>query len=429
MTGVTPEVRPCLSVQVPRELLRGMLIYLLPWFVFVPFVKIPGTPLSTDDLLPLGIIGVGILMRPLAKRPRGEAVTIALLSLAVVNLASALANVGPEAEVTRMVARGFGRFLLYAALLDAIRVTLSGPRDVRRMLGSIVVVAMAQSCFCLWAYWTNYSGPAGIGMAVTPDWTTLRRVHGTFGGGISNEGGTSVGSNFLAAFLMCALILAAGLLLYAKQRPVKIIWAAAACLCAAAMGVSFTRASFVAAALGLVVLGLLQRRFALVAVVGICGAGAALSVPGFAARLATVDSNRLGLYAAGAAIAWDHPGLGVGDGNYLTALRGPRRYERTDHGVAISTPHNSMLLCAAHAGFVAAFLLLFCVLFAIGRMLLWSLWARDPEQKLVMATLAAASVAFWLQDQSNNLLFVPKTATFFWVFVGLSLVAVRGESR
>ena len=94
-----------------RAALRLLVIYLLPWFVFVPMVRLYGSPLSSDDLLPLFIATAGLGVRLLGARPRFEAVTACLLGVAVVSLFASLTLPGTDAEMVRSVARGFGRTL------------------------------------------------------------------------------------------------------------------------------------------------------------------------------------------------------------------------------------------------------------------------------------------------------------------------------
>lgn len=405
--------------------LRSCVIYVLPWFVFVPYYPVAGTPLSLDDLLPVAVVGLGVVVGLGSTRPRFEAVTALLLGLAVVNLAATLASDGGNGDLIRSAARGFGRVTFFAALMWTVLIAVRDRGDVERTLQSTALAGAAQGLFAVWSYWTDYHGPAGIGVAPTPEWTTLRRVHGTFAV-VDGSESVPVSANFLSAYLMVTCLVAVGLALKATSVRGRALWYGAAALCIAGIGVTFGRSSLAGVAVGGLVLALLARRTSIVlAVVALCGLAVAL-VPGLSKRLTSFDNDRLALYHAGLQIALDHPALGVGDGNYLRVMDSEPEYRVTPFGGATSTPHNSVLLAAAHTGWVGAALLGFAVLFALARMFLLAWWSTEPAQRQLLSALAAACAAFCLQDQTNNLLFVPKTAVFFWLFVALSVVVGRG---
>ncbi|MBI5511514.1 MAG: hypothetical protein HY903_22385 [Deltaproteobacteria bacterium] len=422
-----PGAPPAIGARL-RPLVRAAVIWLFPWFVFVPFVELPHTPLSLDDLLPVVVVGLGLVWRLFGGRPRFEVVTYGLMIVALLNLGATLGSGGTDAELLRSTARGFGRFLFHAAMLTTVAGVLDGRDDVRRLLRVVIVAAVVQSAFCLFAYATDYTGPFGIGMAPTPMWSTLKRVHGTFAAGGSWEGGTPVAANFLSAYLMCAGVLCGAMALQARRLWGRALYLAALGACVAGIGVSYSRASFVGLGVGLVVVALLTRRGWLVLVFALVAAGSVVLVPRLKDRLTSLESNRTALYAAGVRVVSDHPLFGVGDGNYGRLLRGSARYQYTPYGVALATPHNSTLLAAAHAGLPAGLVLLGLVLLALGRMWLVSLWSVDREARLLAAGISGAATAFFLQDQVNSLLFVPKTAAWFWLLVALSVVLARGVS-
>jgi O-antigen ligase len=417
---------PWARVEALRPVVRVAVIWVLPWFVFVPFVELPGLPVSLDDLLPVIVVGAGLLLRFAGGRPRFEPVTWGLILLAVLNLVATVSAGGTDHDLVRSAARGFGRFLFYAGLVNTVAGVIRNRHDVERMLTSIVIGAVVQGLFCLWAYATGYSGPYGIGVAPTPIWTSLRRVHGTFASGTSLAGGSPVSANFLSAYLMAAAVLAGGLALRTGRWLGRGASLAAIGICVAGIGVSFSRSSLVAVGVGLALVALLSRRFWLVGAAVILAVLTLAAVPGLRERLSSVDSNRRALYAAGMRVVEDNPLCGVGDGNYLKILNSSARYQLPPEGVAVATPHNSVLLAAAHAGVFAGLLLAIIVFLVIGRMLLLSLWLEEPLARTLAAALAAAAIGFWIQDQVNSLLFVPKTASWFWILAGLSLVLGRG---
>jgi putative inorganic carbon (hco3(-)) transporter len=221
-------------------------------------------------------------------------------------------------------------------------------------------------------------------------------------------------------------VLAGGLALRAERWLSRGGYLAAMAICAAGIGVSFTRSSLVGVGVGLTLTALLSRRHWLVAAALLLGGASLVWVPGLRERLSSVDSNRPALYVAGARIIEDHPLLGVGDGNYQRVLHSTERYQMTPEGVAVATPHNSVLLATAHAGPLAGMLLFIVVLVVIGRLFLLSFWIQDRAAQTLVAALTGAVVSSWLQDQVNSLLFVPKTATWFCVFAALALVLGRG---
>jgi putative inorganic carbon (hco3(-)) transporter len=155
-------------------------------------------------------------------------------------------------------------------------------------------------------------------------------------------------------------------------------------------------------------------------------AAGVVAVPGLSSRLQSLESDRLALQTAGIEMIADYPLLGVGEGNFVAVLQTGPRYQYTEYGKAQSTPHVSVLLAAAYAGVAAGLVLLFVWLVILGRGVAYSALAKDPKRRLLLAALTAACVAYLFQDQLNNLIFIPKTRTFLWIFATLVAVAGRG---
>ena len=406
-----------------RETVRLAVIYILPWFVFIPVAKVPYTPFSTDDLLPLAIIGGGLLVRLwCGGRPRFELVTAGLLLLAFLNFVASVGTAWPASDLIRSAARGGGRFLMDASLVAVMLFCLRDGRDAKRMMQSIVVAAVAQTLFCVWAYTTDYVGPGGIGMAPRPDWSDLRRVHGTFS---TEETWIAVSSNFLAAFLMCATLLAIGLADLSRNILGRLSWCASAALCVVGIALSYTRASLAGLGLGVLAYGVLSRRYVVVLALLLVVAASVVTVPGLRNRLASIESDRLALLTAGLNVIGDYPLLGVGEGNFTYVLQTGPRYQYTEYGKAQSTPHVSVLMAAAYAGIAAGLVLVLIWLTLVGRGIAYSALATDPKKRLLLAALTATCVAYLFQDQLNNLIFIPKTRTFLWIFAALIVVAGR----
>lgn len=401
---------------------RWLVLILLVAAIFPPFIPLAG-PLSADDLLPLIALGVAAVpvLRAKVALPR-DVTYVAFVLLLTVAAVSSAANAHGLGELGRMLGRSTFRMAFYLTLIVAVRVLYAGEGWPRRAAVAVAGAATVEALFCLASYVLRYTGPYGVGVVEFAWWSVLKgeiRVQGTFGGAKGEFDALSVSANFLAAYMVLTIPLTAGLALGAKARRWKIAGLLASLAQAATLYLTFTRAALLAFVVSVIVFGFLagKKKLALAAVA--LSIGMAFTAAPVRAKLMGEKHDRYALYWASLAITWDHPFFGIGDGNYDTVLHTNQRYHDTPFGTATATSHNSILLAAAHFGFLGGVAQGFLYVLLVLVMLRAVRQAQGHPDALVAVGIAAGVFGYLVQDQINNLAYVPKVATQMWLLVAL----------
>lgn len=231
--------------------------------------------------------------------------------------------------------------------------------------------------------------------------------------------GTMTNPNLLAAFLLLFLPLAAAAALSQVDHAPKVVSLAIVAAGYIALLLTFSRAAYVAAVLGLLAWFALRRAnwraivtvlvgtFALgfVALVGLAVSGASLGVRGR-------------VYRAAVDIALGHP-LGVGMGHGGAALQA-----RLDDSLKFQHAHNlwlNWLLETGPLGFLAMGLITFVALLTVAR----AAQRRSLEAGAIGAGLVGFLTVSLLDDPANAV----RIAIAFWIMLGLAVTARGGRSR
>lgn len=401
-----------------------------------------GLGMSVDDLIPsaAAIAGVVLLARwgfPPLPRP----VAIAFGVWICFGAASAVFNGDGIAGIVRLAGPGVARplFWLVFAWTAAAVARRAG---VATLLIPIAAIGIVQAVFAIAAY--TRCGEIHLGAVSQPEneavWDSRRPL------GVEQGAGTNVGeqrircratgtlgqsSNFLAAFLVTTLPVAAGAAIAERRRLRRAVYAAGTLAMAAAVVLTFTRAALlaVAAALAITLLFAAPRRAVPLLIAGaVLLVAATAAVPQLRRRLSDPANDRRALWYSGMLIFADHPVFGVGFGRYLAVQRSNPKYLDTPFGVPTTTAHNGFIAVAAEGGGpqAAAVLTLTGAVLGLG----WRAARRargSPDGPLVAAAFGGAC-GFLVQNMTNTLLLVPAVATYFWVLGG-ALVGLGARER
>lgn len=421
--------------EVATAALRVLVLVLLAGSVFPPFVPLAG-PLSADDLpslLAVGLAASALLFT--RRRITLDATAAGFAALALLGVLSATANAGSFSELARLAGRSAGRCLFFALLITSLRALISRGAWPKVALAVFASAATAESLFCLWALAVKYRGPYGLGVLPFPEWSVLHgsyRVQGTFSGVATEFETEAVSANFLAAYLVMAVPVTASMVLAARPGPLRLVLALATLCQLAALYLTYTRAALVALAAPVLVIGWLTGRRRLSAMLLIAGIVFTLAIPSVRRKMLGEGHNRYALWVASLYITRDHPIAGVGDGNYDRVLYSKQAYFETPFGVSSTASHNSILLSAAYHGVAGglANVLLYVLLALSALRAVKAVRARDPTGRDVFlaAGIAGGLAGYLVQDQFNNLLYVPKVVTQLWYLVAVlgALAAVAG---
>jgi O-antigen ligase len=216
---------------------------------------------------------------------------------------------------------------------------------------------------------------------------------------------------------MMAVLLTVTLFLASERVSTKLSLALATVLQVVALFLTYTRASLLALAGGILALGWLMEKRKLAAGVLIAGAIAAVAIPSVRSKLFD-RHDRLVLWWSASQVIADHPLAGIGEGNHERVVFSSQDYMDTPFGVASSTAHNSVLQSAVHHGVFGGVAHLLLYLLA-GLIAVQAVNRAAGRDRVIAAGIGAALFGYLCQDQFNNLMYVPKVATQAWFLFGL----------
>ena len=236
--------------------------------------------------------------------------------------------------------------------------------------------------------------------------------------------GTGVDPNAFAGFLMLVLVLAVGQAVAARPLVARNLCIATVPIVGLALLLTQSRAAWLGAAVGVVMLALLRYRRLIVPLVVLGVAAAAFGVgAGYLSRLVgglrgqdAATQLRFREYANALQLIRDYPVFGVGFGDA----------PRIDLQTGVSSVY---LTVAERAGLIGLVFFLVVLVSLVARLIRGALRAPadEPYGELALAiaaALVAACVAATLDHYFFNLGF-PHMAALFWAFAGLGEVALR----
>ncbi len=344
---------------------------------------------TANLLLPLyGVIACGVVARvglprsaPPVRRGTGvELVERVLAGVVVLYAAQAIYSTDVEAAVKDICFFYVPFALLFRLLLDATWT----PRLLRWAFGLTLGLALLCAGVGLYEYAARHLLLANEKVLTANELKPYFRVNSLF-----------FDPNIYGRFLALAMVLVAGVLLWASQRRVVIGCALALAVLWAGLVPSLSESSFAALAVGLVVLAALRWRVKPVlltaGVLVVAAAAAALAAPGSVGLgsrsfddLNKATSGRADLIKGGLEMARDRPLAGFGSGSFA------ERYRARKHLLSPRSPaesHTIPVTVAAEQGIIglAAYLLL--VVLAL------RLQLRGARVSLPRAAVAAAFAA------------------------------------
>ncbi len=390
-------------------------VLLLAFGSFVPARWGPSVAgLSLDDG-PL-IVGTALLIVDVVRREGVDGLRQPLaLPLALFAAWNGVAVFLSGSFALAAFARGVGRWGLTAVAFAALLAICRRRHIVELVFGSVLVATLLQALFGLWSYAVDWlvldpSIARNIGMELFRWYQPLYdvapgRVTGMLG----------VSSNFYGAMMLFPIMLGAAWFLRTKDLAVRIAFLLAAVVAWAALVFSFTRASILAAVIGLLTIIVLGRAKWLVPVVIGLVVATYFFTPALG-RFTDESHDRSALALTALDVIADNPISGLGPGEFVIELDDP------EDRVALATPHNSFLLAAAETGVLGGLLLLAAAawpgFFVIRRV------TRREEPRLLLLGAAAAMLAYGAQTWSNNLFHIPSVSTYYWLIAAASVAWV-----
>ena len=318
------------------------------------------------------------------------------------------------------IARGVGRWLLVALAFSAALVVARRPGRARWVVSVVVLVGVAEALFGIWSYLVDWAptSPEKALLIGMERWRVYQPLYETVPGRLTGTLGVS--SNFFGALMLIPTMLAAGRFAKATERLHAVGYGIATAATLFGLVLSYTRASVVALAAGVVVLLVLLRRLRpTLLLVGLLVAASVLTP--ILSRFSE-GNDRLALAGRSLETIGERPVTGLGSGEFVDAQFDEER------PVLIATPHNSFLLAAAETG-IPGGVLLFLAAAAPGAVLAFWVVIRRRHDPIVVAATAGL-FAFGVQTFSNNLFHIPGVAAAYWLVAAAGVgMVIGGEGR
>ncbi|QAT40910.1 O-antigen ligase [Clostridium sp. JN-9] len=230
--------------------------------------------------------------------------------------------------------------------------------------------------------------------------------------------------NSFAAFLVMSIFPVIMFAIKEKAKLLKIMYSVLVVLILCSIVLTGSRNAFVGVGIGLLTLTIIYS-IKLLIPIGILGV-AAYFIPRISSRIkdignSTLDAARLKLWKTAIKMIKDHPVFGVGNGNYVSYYdEYVKKYPELSYADFSRYPvHNSYLKVETELGIPGGITFAAVIITLLMKIYNTLKYSESFVKKTFYTGFFASAVAFLFMNFSDNLLFVPKIAVFFWIFIGL----------
>ena len=230
--------------------------------------------------------------------------------------------------------------------------------------------------------------------------------------------------NNLAAFMVLAFFPTLMLFLQEKNKRKKGILGCCSALILISIFLTFSRNALIGILIGSVTLVLLHSVKMVFPLIGV--GAVSLFIPQITQRLSALfdpvqNQSRLYLWHIAVKMIKDHPILGVGNGNYVSRYdEYVAKYpEYAFYGYTKYPCHNSYLKVFSELGIIGIVSFLSVIIIVLVRMKKIISSTNEIKYKYYFQGILASFVAFLFMNLADNLFFVPKTTTYFWILFAI----------
>lgn len=310
------------------------------------------------------------------------------------------------------------RFATYVLLFFIIKYEFNKSKHIKGFINSYIVCVTIMSLFGIYQYFTGFA--LGEGFEKTAGFLGKPRVT------VSLDN-----SNNFGAFLILAIFPVIMLMLYEKGLKKKVFFGILSLSLLANIIFSYSRNAMAGLVIGLVVLAVVYSWRLLVPIGGI--AALVFLIPQIGGRLKEIGSGsenytRLKLWKTAWYMIKEHPLLGVGNGNFVSLYdsyiaKYPELYAYYDY--KRFPCHNSYLKIQSELGVMGSIFFIGILLSSLIKVKNIIISAEDKLYKYFYTGFLASMLAFLFMNLSDNLFFVPKTTTFFWLLLAVGESIMR----
>lgn len=294
------------------------------------------------------------------------------------------------------------RFASYAVIMFVIISEIDSEEKITKLINSIIIGVVIQVSIACLQYTT--------GLWVEE---TLRyRVPGAMGN-----------PNTLSAYLILFLFPMILCTIREKNKKKRIFYTLISCFMLIGILITYSRNAYLALGVGSIILVVLYS-YKLIILFGGVG-GILLFIPSVNSRIKefldmTQNEKRIKLWKSSLKTIKEHPFTGVGNGNnpYYNKLnqKYPEFYVTTNTQYLA---HNSYLKVWSELGILGIVCFIVIIVNCAIKIKSSFRFLKNERIKSFILGFAASFGAFLVMNLSDNLFFIPKCTTYFWIMIGL----------
>lgn len=313
------------------------------------------------------------------------------------------------------------RFLIFIVFYFIIKYEADNERYKKGLINSYLITLVITSVLGL------IQALTGMGLEhkfyVDPIARTGERISCTFGN-----------PNSFAAFLIIGIFPVIMLMFSEKRKSKKFLYGIIFISMMFNIYLTASRNSWLAFALGCVILSVIYNwRFLVgISVIGIV----AELIPQTSRRLAEINNSyfnesRLKLWGIAIKMIKEHPLFGVGNGNYVSLYDSyVKKYPQLSYGGYTRFPsHNSYLKIESELGIFGGLAFLAVLSSIIYKVRAVTVKFKDGLHAPFYIGFLSSALVFLFMNFFDNLLFVPKVAVYFWIFAALADALLLNDKK
>lgn len=303
------------------------------------------------------------------------------------------------------------RFIVYIIIYFIIKYDANSKKCTIGMIRSYIFSTLVLSIFGIYQYFTGYG------------------LEGKFG---ENYGylrykvmANMDNPNNLAAFLILAIFPMIMLAIYEKEKIKKLFYIILSLLIFTNLILTGSRNAIIGIMVGVVILAIVYsfRLFILMALLG----GISIFIPVIRTRLMAImdktqNESRIYLWEIAKRMIKDHPLFGVGNGNYVSLYdKYTEIYPQFKfYGYTRFPCHNSYLKIESELGIMGGISFIAILIASLIQVKKFVSSTQDEFYKFFYTGFLASMISFYVMNLSDNLFFVPKTTSYFWILLAIS---------
>lgn len=303
------------------------------------------------------------------------------------------------------------RFIVYIIIYFIIKYDLNSKKCTIGMIKSYIFSTLILCLFGIYQYFTGY----GLEGKFRENYGYLRYK---ITANMDNP-------NNLAAFLILAIFPMIMLAIYEKEKVKKIFYIILSTLIFTNIILTGSRNAIIGIIVGVVILAIVYnfRLFILMILLGVIS----IFIPVIRTRLMAItdktqNQSRLYLWEIAKRMIKDHPLFGVGNGNYVSLYDKytdiyPQFKFYNEHRFPC---HNSYLKIESELGIIGGISFIGILISALIQMKKFISTTQDEFYKFFYTGFLASMISFYVMNLSDNLFFVPKTTSYFWILLAIS---------